>query len=593
MTNKRTPKHAKLSERNRRQFLSIFGAAGVVGLAGCLGGGDDGNGDDGSDGGDGDDGSDGSDGGDGGDGSDGGDDGSDGGDDGETSTFNFALATEIDTLDVHATGRVPEQIVSNALHDHLFRLNHDLEPVPHLVEDYEVNDDATQYIFQIREGVTFHDGTELDGESVAWNLERFSGAGGRLSFMIDMEAIDTLEASGSHEVTIEYADANPRLLYNLTEFPLGMISRDAFEEAGDSYGTDVAVGTGPFELDEWADAEHIRVTRYDDYEWGPEFVANQGPANVDEIEFNIIPEQSTLNSELLQGYLDGTSYVELTDAGQIEDSDNVELHENPYPYAAWHPFNIEREPTDDERVRKALCYGVNSEAAITAALDGRGENIQALCPPTSIGGIPEERAAEIGYEHSQERARELLDEAGWTNSSEGETRQKDGQSLEIEMLAFDLPQWAPQGEVAQAVWGEIGVSVDLSAVEGGTFYDRLENQEYHTVTAGTGAEYAADFMMRCLHSSNFPEEGGFNNSRYSNSEVDELIERGNNHPDVDERQAALQEAGEIAMEEAVWAPIMTTNRTYAHKSEVSGVDEFTEHQWWPTQYYSHHLNVDL
>ncbi|USZ73666.1 ABC transporter substrate-binding protein [Natronosalvus halobius] len=553
-----TTKAAPIEQR-RRQFLSLIGGAGTIGLAGCIAG----------------------------------DEGESDGGETDDSQFNFALATEIDTLDIHATGRVPEQIVGNAIHDQLFRLNYDLEPVPHLVTDYEVNDDATQYVFQIEEGITFHDGTNLNGESVAWNLERFADANGRLSFMIDMEMIDTLEATGDHEVTIEYNEPNPRLLYNLCEFPLGMISRDAFEDAGDDYGTDVAVGTGPFRFEEWADAEYIRLTRFEDYEWGPEFIKNQGPANVEAIEFNIIPEQATLNSELQDGYLDGTSYVELTDASRFDDASSVKLHENPYPYPAWHPFNLDREPTDDIRVRQALIHGLNSEDTITAALDGHGENIHALSPPTSVGGIPEDQATEVGYEFDQERARELLDEAGWTNSSQGETREKDGQPLEIEMLAFDLPQWQPQGEVAQAQWGEIGVNVELSAVEGGTFYDRLENQEYHTATAGTGAEYAADFLMRCLHSRNFAEEGGFNLARYSNPEVDELIERGNNHPDAEERHAALRNAGEIAMEDAIWAPVMTVNRTYAHKEYVSGTDTFTEHQWWPTQYWSHHLHVDL
>jgi len=560
MSDKHSHSRSGYSRSQRREFLSILGATGAAGLAGCIGGSPDDSDDD---------------------------------DSGDDSVFNFALATEIDTLDAHASGRVPEQIVNNAIHDHLFKLNHDLEPVPHLVEEYEVSDDASQYVFQIQEGVTFHDGTELDGESVAWNLERFAGAGGRLSFMIDMEAIDVLEATGDYEVTIEYDDPNPRLLFNLTEFPLGMISRDAVEDAGDEYGVETAVGTGPFELDEWADAEYIRVTRNEDYDWGPEFLANSGPANLETIEFNVIPEQATLNSELLDGYIDGTSYVELTDAGRVEDNEGTTLHENPYPYAAWHPFNMDREPTDDIRVRRALIHGLNSENTITAALDGRGTNVNALAPHTSVGGIPEDRAAEIGYEFDQDRARELLDEAGWTNSSEGETREKDGEPLEIEMLAFDLPQWAPQGEVAQGMWGQIGVDVELFVVEGGTFYDRLENQEYHTVTAGTGAEYAADFMNRVLHSRNFPEDGGFNNSRYADDEVDDLIDRGNDHPDVEERHAALREAGEIAMEEAVWAPVMTTNRTYAHKSSVSGVDDFTEHQWWPTQYWSHHMNVDL
>ncbi|MFP8890567.1 ABC transporter substrate-binding protein [Natrialbaceae archaeon A-CW2] len=548
-----------LYSRKRREFLSLFGAAGAIGFAGCIGGDDD----NGATGGNG---------------------------NGDDNVFNFGLGTGPDTLDLHAAGRVPEMVILDAVHDPLFRMNMETEPVPHIAEGYEESEDMTEFTFQLRDNITFHDGTELDGDIAVWNFERFIEQGGRFTYRLGDPDI---EATGEYEVTMTFDSPQPFLINNLTTWGMGFVSRDAVEDAGDEYGVETVVGTGPFEFEEWVDGDYIRVTRYDDYNWGPEFSGNQGPANLDVIEFNIIPETTTLTQELLGGYIDGTKYVELADSEQVINHEDVEFHENSYPYAAWFPLNIEREPTDDIRVRQAINHAIDRDAIIEAALGGHATPIWGLAPHTSVDGLSEDRAQEIGYEYDLERARELLDEAGWTNSSEGEIREKDGESLEFEMLAFDLPQWAPQGEVAQALLAEVGIDVSLATVEGGTFYDRAENQEYHSVTAGVGAEFANNTVMRLLHSDSVATEGGTNYSMIQDDDLDELIEIANSEPDDEIRNDALQEAQEFAIEEALHVPIMTTNRVYAHKTHVSGVENFVDHNWFPEQYYLHHLNVDM
>jgi len=552
------------SSRRRREFLSLFGAAGAIGFAGCLG-----------------------------------ENGEDeevdaanglGDQDGDDDAFNFGLETGPDTLDLHSAGRVPEMVILDAIHDPLFRMNHDTEPVPHIATDYEESDDATEFTFQLRDDVTFHDGTQLDGEVAAWNFERFIDAGGRFTYRLGEPDV---EVTGDHEFMMTFDNPQPSLITNLTTWGMGFVSQEAVEEAGDDYGVETVVGTGPFEFEEWVDGDHIRVTRYDDYDWGPEFANNQGPANLEAIEFNIIPESTTLTQELLGGFIDGTKYIELANSGQVIDHEDVEFHENEYPYAAWFPLNIEREPTDDILVRQAINHAIDREAIVEAALGGHATPIWGLAPPNSVDGLPEDRARELGYEYDLDRARELLDEAGWTNDSESEIREKDGADLEIEMLAFDLPQWAPQGEVAQALLAEIGIDVSLATVEGGTFYDRAENQEYHSVTAGVGAEFANTHVRRLLHSESLATDGGTNYSMIQDDELDELIETANSEPDEDVRRDALQEVQEYAIEQALHVPIMTTNRVYAHKTSISGVDGFLGHDWFPEQYYLHHLEAEM
>jgi peptide/nickel transport system substrate-binding protein len=574
------------TEKNRRRFLQAIGLGATVGIAGCTS----------SDGGDGGSGGDG----DGGDGtdadtatstdtpteSDGGDDGGGGG----GGTFNFALGSEPTTLDAHLANRVPEQLVLQTITEPLFRLNPDKQAVPHLVSEFDRSDDATQFTFTLEEGRQFHDGETLTGEVAAWNLRRFVDEGKNAYILGDPANI---ESTGEYEFTVEYDSPKPRLPLLLTNWYTSMISRAAVESAGDDYGVETVVGTGPFEFENWNSGTAITITRNDDYDWGVDFAMNQGPANVEAGTFSIIPESTTRISELTDGTVDGTSYVPLSNADQVANSSNATFNETAFPYPAYFPLNMQRAPTDDIRVRRAISHAIQRDPIIQAAVGGHGTPTWGLAPPISVNGLTESRAKEVGYTYDVERARSLLDEAGWTNSSQGQIRTKGGEKLELTMLGFALDQWSTQAKVAQALLKEVGISVNVQVVEGGTFYNKLENQEYHTITGGTSANYAVDFLTSAFSSRNLATGGGFNVSMFESDEMDSLIERAKRAPSREDRVEAVKNAQELLMEQAAAVPIMTVNRTYGHKNAVGGLDAFLDHPWYPVQYYMHWTDVTI
>ncbi|MWG33430.1 ABC transporter substrate-binding protein [Halomarina oriensis] len=554
--------------------MKVMGAGGTTALlAGCLGGGQ-GNGTDSTDGGGGGTGTD------------------DDPDSGSRSggTFTFALGSEPTTLDTHETRRVPEQLVLDAVTEPLFRLDQEKKPVPHLVSNTERNDDASEFTFTIKDGVTFHDGETFDAESAAWNIDRFLDVGTNAYILGDPARV---EATGEMELTVGYDSPKPRLPTLLTNWYVGMVSKAAVDDAGEDYGVGSVVGTGPFSFDQWSQGQSISLSRFDEYTWGPEFADNTGPANVSAVEFRVIPEATTRINELTSGNVDGTSYIPLSDIENVADSDGATVHETDFPYPAYFPLNMQRSPTDDITVRKAIAHAIRREPIVNAAVGGHGTQIHALAPPSSVNGLTEEAAMEVGYEETAEKARQLFEEAGWTNASQGETRTKDGDSLTLTMLAFDLNQWSTQGEVAQSLLGEVGVEVNLEVVEGGTFYSKLENQEYHTLTGGTGAYFAVDFLDSAFHSDNVATTGGFNNSMIESSELDELIETAKSAPEEAARVEAVKEAQRFVMEQAAAVPVMTINRTYGNQNPVGGLEAFLEHDWYPIAYFVHWTDVTL
>jgi peptide/nickel transport system substrate-binding protein len=560
---------------DRRDYLKYVGATGVGGtLAGCMGGDgessdtqrDDQQGDQ--------------------------NDQQDEMDDAEQdgSAFVVGMSSKASTLDVHSATRRPESTILSAINETLFRIDEEKEPVPHLASDYSRNDDATEFTFQLEDGVTFHDGSELDAELAKWNYERFL-ENSPSAYLLG--PVDSVEATGDYELTISYEEPYPLLPRNLTVWNTGLVSRRAVEEHGDQYGQATAVGTGPYQFDSWERGTAVTVTRFDEYDWGPDFAENRGPGKVDEFRFEHLPEATTLLQELTNGRVHGSSYVTLTDVGQVEDSPNTELLRKEYTRPGYLAINVTKEPTDDVRVRRAINHAVQKEPVIEAALGGEGYPIWNIVPSIAVNAVGEDEAKDLGEQYDPEKARQLLEEAGWTNDSQGEVRSKDGQDLNLTFYAFTIPRYEQMGKVVAPMLGEVGINAELEVLEAGTLYNNLESGEHHITTMAFGGNWAVNALEPILKGENTAAEGGTNYSLWENDEFDQLLAKSKTHPDADEREQAILDAQRLVLEQAPVTPICAFNKIYGYKSDVQGIDAWTEHEWWPDQEWLNRLEFDV
>jgi peptide/nickel transport system substrate-binding protein len=554
---------------DRRRYLKYVGATGVGGtLAGCTsGGGESGDGEDQTDQ------------------QDDMEDAQDGG-----SSFVVGMSSKASTLDVHSATRRPEATILSAINEPLFRIDEEKEPVPHLASDYSRNDDATEFTFQLEEGVTFHDGSELDADLAKWSYERFLDNSPSAYLLGPVESI---EATGDYELTFSYEEPYPLLPRNLTIWNTGLVSKSAVEEYGDQYGQEAAVGTGPYQFDQWERGTAVTVTRFEDYDWGPDFAENQGPGKVDEFRFEHLPEATTLLQELTNGRVHGSSYVTLTDVGQVEDSSNTELLRKEYTRPGYLAMNVTKEPTDDVRVRRAINHAVQKGPVIEAALGGEGYPIWNIVPPIAVNAVGEDEAKDLGEQYDQEAARQLLDEAGWTNSSEGEVRSKDGQDLNLTFYAFTIPRYEQMGKVVAPMLGEVGINAQLEVLEAGTLYNNLESGEHHMTTMAFGGNWSVNALEPILKGENTAAEGGTNYSLWQNDEFDRLLEKSKTDPDAGAREQAIRDAQRLVLEQAPVTPICAFNKVYGYESDAQGIDDWTEHEWWPDQEWLNRLEFDV
>lgn len=516
-------------------------------------------------------------------------DGEGGGDD-LASVFIEGMGANTSTLDVHGEPRVPNSIVHESIYENLFVMSPDLEVTPHLVDEWEVTDDADRFDFHLKEGINFHDGNELTAEMAAANFERMLEVSPRASLLGPVESISAVD---EYHLRFEYEDSFPLLTRNLTDSMAAVLSIDAVETEGDTYGQEAAVGTGPFIFEEWDRDEQIVLTRNDEYDWGPDFLSNTGPAHIEEIHFRHIPENTTLFNELTVGSVDGTTYVPTESADEVADHENTSLERSDFPHPSYLAMNVTNPPTDELDVRRAIGHAINRDAVIEAALNGEATPIRSIVPPLSFNALDEDEVGDLGIDYDPNRAREILDSAGWTNDAEGEVRTRDGDELEVMFTAFTIDRYAQIGEVVQSMLGEVGFDVDLNVLEAGTLYDTLEGSEHNITTMSwSTANFALTVLDALLLGENVATEGGSNYAIWDNDEFNDLIATAESASDEEQRIEAIKEAQRVVLEEYPVHPIGTYTKHYGYKNDVDAEGWF-DHEWWSNERQVHRLEVNL
>lgn len=543
---------------NRREFAKLASAVGLgasVGLAGCVGG-----------------------------------------DDEDGATYYFGLGSEMDTLDPQIDTSARGEVVFGSFSEPLFHFDPDGEIVPHLLADYEMLDGGERYVFEARDGVTFHNGEEFDGEVLAWNLERLFSSENPARATLGPEA--EIEETGDMEVEIQFEDSYPilpaYLTYNTNTNTI--LSKSAFEEAGDDeWGVSEMVGSGPFVFEEWRRGEEIRLSRYDDYDWGPEFASNQGPSNFEELVIRIIPEETTLVSEVTDGNVNASNYVPPARLETIENHDDTSVNRIEGLSVISLPFNQTRELMQDINIRRAIAHAVDREAVISTAIGGEGFPAYDHVVETIPGAWSREEARERGITYDPDQAREYLEEAGWTNDEEGEVRTRDGEELNIMYRAVDIGHYEETAIVVAPMLEDVGFDVDIEINEIGTYWDMMEEGEYDIKTAEHWAvANQSDVLVDALHSDELTTPyGSVNYTNLQDDEVDELLDQARFHPDEDERLAAVREVQERYHDNVWYQPLYGFTRALCYENRLTGTDEFFDHDLWGDQYYLDKLVFDF
>ncbi|WP_432476406.1 ABC transporter substrate-binding protein [Nocardioides sp. GXQ0305] len=432
------------------------------------------------------------------------------------------------------------------------------EVVPELATEWESNEDGTEWTFQLRDDVTFHDGTEFNAEAVCANFDRMfeQNKAGQVAaeywgyvmggFSNDPESslFESCEATGDYEVVVNITRATAGFPTMLTLSSLAMQSPTAMEE-GDANGIQTAgegfefpeyannpVGTGPYQFVEYDEANgSITLEAYDDY-WG------DAPKS-SELVFRVIPDESTRRQELEAGSIDGYDLPSPTDWQGLEDAGNqVEIRD---------PFNIfyfGLNPTNNpalkkDEVREALQYAIDREQLVQTQLP-EGAEVATQFMPSTVGGYNADLQA---TPYDPDKAKQLLADAGEENLTLTF-------AYPTEVSRPYMPNPQELYEAIRTNLEDVGITVEVETASwNGGYLDNVTAGKYDAYLLGWTGDYDSAHNFIGTFFGNL-KENDFGTSAYPwGKQLADDLQAADEIVDEDERAAAFEEVNAQIMEE--------------------------------------------
>ena len=285
------------------------------------------------------------------------------------------------------------------IYNGLTRVKPDLSVEPALAEGWEISEDGTSYMFVLREGVTFHDGTPLKASDVKFTFERLVDPATASTSASELASMKSIEVNDDRTVVMTLHAPDASLLATLAGGTCVIYSEE-FVKANNNDVSQVAMGTGPFKFVEYVPNTRIVLERNENY-W------EEGLPYLDGIEMTIASDDTARTAAVVTGTVDFIEYAPLRDIPSLEADPSLKLAGDSNTNIRFIGFNLSKEPFDNPQVRQAIAAVVDREAMLGPTVFGYGTPTEVLFPPDFWAALQQEvRPPDV------ERAKELMAEAG-------------------------------------------------------------------------------------------------------------------------------------------------------------------------------------
>lgn len=472
-------------------------------------------------------------------------------------SYRVGMMSNPPTLDpVFATDTSSAEVLYNIV-ETLVTYDNEGDVVPQLAESWDISDDGLVYTFHLRKGVKFHAAieggtpTENGGREVTaydweWTFNYICDpeVNSPRAYFIDMvkgyqeyrdgktDKISGIKAIDDYTLQIEITYPFAPFISVLAYQTFSVIPKEDVLKWGDQFAFH-PVGTGPFVFDEWVQDSKVVLKRNPNY-WDTDENGNQLPY-LDEVVYQIIPEETMRWEEFEMGNLEKT---DVGDPFYLEAKKKYPdtFFERPMLGTYYYGMNVEKPPFDNKKVRQAMNYAINREVMLELVMNGRGTPAKGVLPPGMFGYNEDLK----GYTYDPEKAKQLLEEAGYPDGFEV-------------TLQYNTSQGHKRiAEALQAQYAQIGIKVKLQNVDWGTHLDSVERGEVPFFRMGWVADYndPDNFLYVLLNSENIGPQGNY--SRYHNPVFDQLTKEGRLETNPEARRKLYQEAEQIVVEDAPW-----------------------------------------
>ncbi|WP_273394762.1 ABC transporter substrate-binding protein [Thermophilibacter mediterraneus] len=442
------------------------------------------------------------------------------------------------------------------IYDSLYDLDENYELVPRAADSYEVSADACTYTFHLHEGITFTDGTPLDAAAVVANYEAAIDPANnwrrRRMFIESIDEnteetrVDSCTAVDDYTVEFHLPEPYAPFMNSVTQFYL--ISPAALADSSWDYSKQSA-GSGPYVLEEYAQGDHVSIVRNENY-WG------EAPS-IDRVDFRVVPEAGSRIAALQTGEATAIYPMPTDQVATVRSAGDINMVSLESTTMRYVTLNTNYEPLSDVRVRQALNYALNQDEYVNVMYSG------AATPATSV--LPEMvpgYKAQTPYEYDLEKAKSLLEEAGYADGFEVSVI-CDNSTQETKGATFVMQQLEQIGVTVNVLPNEAATNAEIAAEP----EDTTELQMWYV----NWSQSDPDGFLRSLLSSAMVPPTGYNTAFWRNDEFDSELEAGNAAPTVEEQNEHYGKCQDIAWEECPWLYLASDNTLLSYKAYLNGI----------------------
>ncbi|MEA2204306.1 MAG: peptide/nickel transport system substrate-binding protein [Blastocatellia bacterium] len=491
-----------------------------------------------------------------------------------STAFVIALSDNIGSIDPIGAPSVDaaSERVRALMFNSLVKKDAQFDYVPELASDIQRSPDGLTFTFTIRSGVTFHDGRPLTSADAKYTLDTilasnfakaasfFEGpAADRKSYVASVEAPDATT------LVVKLTKPWVGLLPNLV--PIPVIPKDSYQAQKTH-----PLGSGPFKFVNYDSAQNVVEMEANPNYW-------EGAPSIPALRARVISDSNALQAELQAGRVDlaplPTSL--LPDAiKQLGNQPNLQVQQFPGSNLILLTFNTSSKPMDDARVRRAICYAINRQEMIDALLLGQGKIAHSILPEASWAYTPGQT-----YSYDPAKSKALLDEAG-LKDPDGDGPQMRFPKPLVFRISGSSAQARQYAGVIQNALKVVGIPVSIEAAETNTHFTELRRGNFQIAYGQwVGGNQDPIFYKDLFATSEIPTEAraAKNRSRYSNKELDPLLEEAVTTPDKAKARELYARIQEIVSREAPIFPLWYTANMVIAKKNVSNIKVDASGDW--------------
>lgn len=475
-------------------------------------------------------------------------------------TFRLANDGDIGSMDPYFRNETVQLFMNLNVYEGLVRWNRDIKLEPALAESWS-QPNPTTWRFVLRKGVKFHDGTPFTAEDVVFSYQRASTPPSNMTgYFASFQ-----EAKKVDDYTVDVITKYPDPLMATKLWAIGIMSKAWAAKNGAEKPTDVTKpdqenfstrnenGTGHLVLKSREPGTRTQFTV------NPNWWNKSSDSNIDELDFRIIANPATRTAALLTGEVDMVYSVPPQDVDRISNNAGTKILQKPETRVVYFGFDVMRDellesnvkgknPFKDIRVREAFYRAIDTEAIKTRVMRGQSQPT-ALMIPSGTNGY--DKALDVRPKYDPELSKKLLTEAGYPNGFE---------------VGLDCPndRYVNDEAICQAtvaMLARVGIKVNLNAQTKTKYFAKIlppnVNTSFYMLGWSPSSTYDAHNVFEQLVQTrnDATKKGAFNVGGYSNPKIDDLADKMEREIDTTKRNAMIQQAIKLAIDDYAYLPI--------------------------------------